>query len=144
MKWWRIKYSEMQVSRHMDRIQFIVSASISFLAILFIIMRLIWPKLLLDQITVFFLVIATIPWLTLFIQKFKGWGVELEAKTSQGKTANPPGLDIKPLQPIVEIEQAEISAVRQRKFLLLYGGIKSKVLKMTILNDGHFASTRML
>lgn len=60
----------------------------SFLCFIIVILRVIFPKLLLDQNTIFLLVLGFLPWLTLFFKKLKLPG-GFDMETEQGITNTP-------------------------------------------------------
>jgi hypothetical protein len=75
---------------------FIIGVIISSVSIILIILRIIWPFLKIDDITVYFLLISVIPWISFFIKKFKAGDWEIEGLGEQGKNDAPPPAAFQP------------------------------------------------
>jgi hypothetical protein len=71
--------------------QLLTAIAITTICTLGIIAQQIWTSIVIDERTIFFIALGTLPWLTLFFRKFKIPGFEGESyDRTQSKTDNPP------------------------------------------------------
>lgn len=93
------KYKNFTISKYLDRAIFVVGIIISSVAFACIVLRIIFKTINIDDLTLYFFIFGVIPWSVLFIQKFKGLGIEFEGGIGKvGAVDNPPAVKAAPPQ----------------------------------------------
>lgn len=92
----------------MKKINYVIAAAIFLICSCLIVLRWLWPELIIDQTTVLLLAMAILPWLTLFFKKLKIPGI-IEGETyerTQGITEKP----LPPKESPVSVPQLKITS----------------------------------